>query len=192
MAGKKTGHKGGQYEVQIFTIGHSSRSFEEFSQLLQEHRIERLVDVRSFPTSKKFPHFSQHNLISSLQGMDIRYYHLKALGGYRKSDLKDSPNQGWESPGFRAYADHMLTEEFQQALDAMIEIASEAKTSIMCAEAVPQRCHRQLICDALVGPREISVVHILTEGLTEHCLTPFARIEGGRVVYPKLQGSLLG
>ena len=115
--------------------------------------------------------------------MDIRYDHLKALGGYRKSDLKASPNQGWESPGFRAYADHMHTDEFQQALDAMIEIASEAKTSMMCAEAVPQRCHRQLIADALVGLREISVVHILTEGLKEHRLTRFARVEGGRVVY---------
>ena len=178
--------------MQIFTIGHSSLSFEEFAQLLQEHGIERLVDVRSFPTSKKFPHFSQHSLISALQGIGISYYHLKALGGYRKSDLKDSPNQGWESPGFRAYADHMLTEEFQQALDAMIEIASEAKTSIMCAEAVPQRCHRKLISDALVGLREISVVHILTESLKEHRLTRLARIKGGRVVYPKLQGSFLG
>ena len=178
--------------MQVFTIGHSSRSFEAFAQLLQEHRIERLVDVRSYPTSKRLPHFSQYKLISALQGMNIRYYHLKALGGYRKSDLKDSPNQGWESPGFRAYADHMLTDEFQQALDAMIAIASKAKTSIMCAEAVPQRCHRQLISDALVGLREISVVHILTEGLNGHLLTQFARIEGGRVVYPKLQGSLLG
>ena len=178
--------------VQIFTIGHSSRSFEEFARLLHEHRIERLVDVRSFPTSKKFPHFSQPNLISALQGMDIPYYHLKALGGYRKSDLKDSPNQGWESPGFRAYADHMLTYEFQQALDAMIEIASEGKTSMMCAEAVPQRCHRQLIADALVGLREVSVHHILTEGLKEHRLARLARIKGGRLVYPKLQGSFLG
>ena len=178
--------------MQVFTIGHSSRSFEEFAQLLQEHRIERLVDVRSFPRSKKFPHFSQHNLVSALQGIDIRYHHLKPLGGYRKSDLKDSPNQGWNSPGFRAYADHMLTDEFQQALDALIEITSEAKTSIMCAEAVPLRCHRRLISDTLVGLREISVVHILTEGLKEHRLTQFARIEGGRVVYPKVQGSLLG
>ena len=122
--------------------------------------------------------------------MDIRYCHLMALGGYRKSVLKDSPNQGWASPGLRAYADHMLTDEFQQALDTMIGIASEATTSIMCAEAEPQRCHRQLISDALVGVREIPVVHILTEGLKEHRLTQFARIEGGRAVYPKLQGSL--
>ena len=179
-------------QVQIFTVGHSSRSFEEFAQLLQEHRIERLVDVRSFPSSKKFPHFTQHDLISALQGMEIGYYHMKALGGFRKSGLRDSPNQGWENPGFRAYADHMLTDEFQQSLDAVIEIATEAKTSIMCAEAVPQRCHRQLISDTLVGLREISVVHILTEGLKEHRLTQFARIQGGRVVYPKLQGSLLG
>ena len=178
--------------MQIFTIGHSSHSFEAFAQLLQEHRIERLVDVRSFPTSKKFPHFSQCSLISALQGMGIDYYHLKALGGYRRSDLKDSPNQGWESPGLRAYADYMLTDQFQQALETMTGIASEAKTSIMCAEAVPQRCHRQLISDALVGLREIPVVHILTEGLKEHCLTRFTRIEGGRVVYPKSQGSLLG
>ncbi|MDA2931496.1 DUF488 domain-containing protein, partial [Acidobacteria bacterium AH-259-O06] len=154
--------------MQIFTIGHSCRSFQEFAELLQEHRIERLVDVRSFPTSRKFPHFSQENLITELGGIGICYYHLKALGGYRKSDLKKSPNEGWKSPGFRAYADHMLTDEFRGALDTLVEIASGAITTIMCAEAVPQRCHRQLISDALLALRKISVVHITAEGLKEH------------------------
>jgi len=145
-------------KVQIFTIGHSSRSFEEFTQLLQEHDIERLVDVRSFPSSRKFPHFSKDTLSDALLKIDISHYHLRALGGYRKSHLKDSPNQ---SPGFRAYADHMLTEKFHQGLDTLIGIASEARTTIMCAEAIPQKCHRQLISDALVGLRSISVVHIV-------------------------------
>ena len=104
--------------MQIFTIGHSSRSFEEFAQLLQRHGINRLVDVRSFPASRKFPHFNQGQLIRALRQINISYYHHRALGGFRKSDLKDSPNQAWESPGFRAYADHMLTDEFQQALES--------------------------------------------------------------------------
>ena len=134
--------------MQVFTIGHSSRSFEEFAQLLQEHRIERLVDVRSFPRSKKFPHFSQHNLVSALQGIDIRYHHLKPLGGYRKSDLKDSPNQGWDSPGFRAYADHMLTDEFQQALDALIGVPPVSWTPNPLGEW-RTRCQEQ---DELIHP----------------------------------------
>ena len=178
--------------MQIVTIGHSSRSFEEFAQLLQEHGIERLADVRSFPTSRKFPHFSQDTLSNALQEIDISYHHFRALGGFRKSDLKDSPNQAWESPDFRAYADHMLTGEFQQALEALVEIASEARTTIMCAEAGPQKCHRQLISDALVLLREISVMHIVPEGLKEHHLNQFARVEEGRLLYPKPQRSLFG
>ncbi len=175
--------------MQIFTIGHSSRSFEEFTQLLQEHDIERLVDVRSFPTSRKFPHFSQDRLSDALLKINISYYHLRALGGFRKSHLKDSPNQ---SPGFRAYADHMLTDEFHQALEALVEIASEARTTIMCAEAIPQKCHRQLISDALVGLRSIPVVHTVPGGLNEHQLNQAARIEDGGLVYPEPQGSLFG
>ena len=151
--------------MQIFTIGHSSRSFEEFTQLLQEHGIERLVDVRSFPTSRKFPHFSRDKLSDALLKINIFYYHLRALGGFRKSDLKDSPNWAWENPGFRAYADHMLTDEFHQALRALVKIASEARTTIMCAEAVPQKCHRQLIADALVLLKNVCVMDIVPEGL---------------------------
>ncbi len=178
--------------MQIFTIGHSSRSSGDFAQLLQKHGIERLVDVRSFPTSRKFPHFSRDKLTSALLEIDISYYHLRALGGYRKSDLKDSPNQAWKSPGFRAYADHMLTEEFHKGLNALIEIASEARTTIMCAEAIPQKCHRQLIADSLVVLRKIPVRHIVPEGLKEHHLNQFVRMEDGRLVYPKQQGSLFG
>ena len=178
--------------MQIFTIAHSSRSFEEFTQLLQEHDIERLVDVRSFPTSRKFPHFNKDTLSNALLEIDISYSHLGALGGYRKSDLKDSPNQSWKSPGFRAYADHMQTKEFHQGLDTLIGIASEARTTIMCAEAIPQKCHRQLISDALVGLRSIPVVHIVPGGLNEHQLVQAARIEDGELVYPEPQGSLFG
>jgi len=178
--------------MKIFTIGHSTRSFQEFAQLLQEHGIERLVDVRSFPTSRKFPHFSQENLIRELEEIGIRYYHLKALGGFRKLGEKESPNLGWKSPGFRAYADYMLIDEFQSALDVLVEIASEATTSIMCAEAVPWRCHRQLISDALLGLRKISIVHVTADGLKEHRLTSFARLEAGSIVYPEPQKSLPG
>ncbi len=179
-------------QVQIFTVGHSTCSFEELAQLLQEHGIERLVDVRSYPTSRKFPHFSQENLSTALGGVGVQYHHLKALGGFRKSNLKNSPNRGWKSAGFRAYADYMMTDEFGSALDTLIEIASEAPTSIMCAEADPHRCHRQLISDAIVGLRNISVVHITEEGLKEHRMTSFARIKQEHIVYPKLQGTLWG
>ena len=113
--------------VHVFTIGHSSRSSREFAQLLQKHGIERLVDARSFPASRKFPHFSQDNLISALQEIDISYHHLRAFGGYRKSDLKDSPNQAWKSPGFRAYADYTMTQEFHMALDTLVMVRDERK-----------------------------------------------------------------
>ncbi|MEE8348614.1 MAG: DUF488 domain-containing protein [Acidobacteriota bacterium] len=176
--------------VRIFTIGHSTRSFEAFARLLQEQGIEQLLDVRSYPTSRKFPHFSQENLSRALEEMGVLYHHLKALGGFRKSHLQNSPNDGWESPGFRAYADYAMTEEFHTALDALVESSSEANSVLMCAEADPHRCHRQLICDAVVGLREIPVVHITEEGLIEHRMTAFARIEQGRLVYPKLQGRL--
>ena len=178
-------------QVQIFTIGHSTRSFEAFAQLLQGHGIEQLVDVRSYPTSRKFPHFSQENLSRALEKIGIQYHHLKALGGFRKSKLKNSPNVGWKSPGFRAYADYTMTEEFHMALDTLGEMASEAPTTIMCAEEDPNRCHRQLISDAVVGLRNISVVHFTAEGLKEHCMTSFARIKQEHIVYPKLQGTLL-
>jgi len=178
-------------QVQIFTIGHSTRSFEAFALLLQEHGIEQLVDVRSYPVSRKFPHFSQEHLSRALEAIGIQYHHLKALGGFRKSKAANSPNQGWKSPGFRAYADYTMTKEFHLALDALVEIASEAPSAIMCAEADPSQCHRQLISDAVVGLRNISVVHITAEGLKEHRMTSFARISQEHIEYPKLQGTLL-
>lgn len=177
--------------MRLFTIGHSSRSLEEHIRLLQDQQIERLVDVRSFPTSRKHPHFNQPELASALAEVEIRYDHMQALGGFRRSILKDSPNRGWETPGFRAYADYMLTDMFQEALDRLVGMASSTRICIMCAEAQPFRCHRQLISDALLGLRGIQVFHILTEGLQEHCLTSFARIEKGRILYPNPQKSFL-
>ena len=130
--------------------------------------------------------------MAALQEINIGYEHLKALGGFRKSELNPSPNAGWESPGFRSYADYMLTDAFEQALGVLLKITSERQTTIMCAEAAPQRCHRQLISDFLLGLRKTPVFHITPMGLKEHRLTSFARIEGGSLVYPRLQRSLIG
>lgn len=116
----------------------------------------------------------------------VHYVHLKGLGGLRRSGLKDSPNKGWKNEGFRNYADHMSSEEFQAQLETLLDLASEARTAIMCAEAIPWRCHRQLIADALVELKGATVIHIVGPyRLQNHRLTPFAKIEGGRLVYPQ-------
>ena len=176
----------------ILTIGHSSRELLEFLELLRAHHVERLVDVRSFPTSRKFPHFSQQSLPTHLAKAGIRYDHLKGLGGLRKSGLEDSPNRGWQNKSFRNYADHMLTDDFRRSLESLFDIASGAKTTILCAEAVPWRCHRQLIADALLGLKRIRVLHILgPDRLQDHRLTPFAKVQAeGTIHYPEVQSSL--
>lgn len=174
------------FPASIFTLGHSTRSWETFLSLLQEEGVANLVDVRSFPTSRKFPHFDQEILREALGRQAISYYHLKELGGRRKARLMDSPNRGWKSVGFRAYADHMATEEFRAAVDKLLAIAQTGRTAILCAEAVPWRCHRQLIADFLVGLRRVPVFHIVGAGRTEpHVLTSFAVIQEGRLSYPE-------
>jgi uncharacterized protein (DUF488 family) len=171
-----------------FTIGHSTRSLDELIGLLREHAVERVADIRRYPGSRRYPHFSRDSLVQALPETGIDYIHVPELGG-RRTPMPGSPNMGWRNEQFRAYADHMATAEFQAAVDALLD--SPRRTAVMCAEAVPWRCHRNLFADELVR-RGIEVVHIISPGTSQqHVMNPMARVEGGRVVYPAEQGSLL-
>lgn len=167
----------------IYTIGHSNRSIDEFLELLAAHGIEQLVDVRTIPRSKHNPQFNGENLSGSLRKHKIRYVHMKELGGLRHPK-KDSVNQGWHNDSFRGYADYMQSSEFESALKALIHLGEEAPTAIMCAEAVPWRCHRSLIADALIV-RGFAVKDIMTSASAKgHSLNPMAVVEGGSIMYP--------
>jgi uncharacterized protein (DUF488 family) len=171
----------------FYTVGHSTRTEEEWIALLTHYRIERLVDVRTVPKSRRVPQFNQEHLASLLPKQGMEYRHQPALGGLRKSNDPHSPNRGWRNASFRGYADYMQTERFTKALDSLVMERSGKRVALMCAEAVPWRCHRMLLSDAL-SVRGFSVCHILS--LTEvklHRLTPFARVEGERVTYPHAQ-----
>ena len=173
----------GEARGTVWTIGHSTRSFEEFLAPLAEHRIQFLADVRHFPTSQRVPWTAKTSLAKALSERGIAYEHVEALGGFRKA-RPDSVNLGWRNSGFRGYADHMATAEFSAGLDLLIAIASERRTAIMCAEAVPWKCHRSLLSDALLV-HGVRVVHILSPGKTQdHRLTPFARLHGTQITYP--------
>jgi uncharacterized protein (DUF488 family) len=174
----------------IFTLGHSTLSIERFVAVLHAYGIERLADIRTIPRSRHNPQFNDTALADSLRARHLDYVHLRALGGLRHA-RKDSPNTGWRNEGFRGYADYMQTEEFASALSALIRMSKEARIAIMCAEAVPWRCHRSLVADAL-SVRGVPVVEILSESNHRmHTLTPFARVEGVRITYPPDQAKLL-
>lgn len=166
----------------IYTIGHSTRSMEEFLEMLKSFEIEVLADIRSFPGSKKFPQFNKENLELVLPKSGIEYLHLKNLGGRRKVQ-KDSKNNRWRNASFRAYADYMETGEFQKAIAQLENLAKEKTTAYMCSEAVWWRCHRSLVSDILkAGGWE--VLHIMSIGKTdEHPYTSPARIVNGKVCY---------
>lgn len=166
----------------IYTIGHSTRPLDEFLALLERSRIERLVDVRAFPGSRRHPHFSRESLARELPEHTIEYVHRPSLGGRRRL-LADSPPSAWRNESFRAYADYMRTEQFHRALDELIALGAECRTVIMCSEAVPWRCHRSLISDAITA-RGGDVQHILDSGTSQHTLTSFAVVEDGEVTYP--------
>ena len=171
----------------VFTIGHSIRPIEEFIGLLKSNGIRQLIDIRTIPKSRRNPQFSADNLAASLHSAQIGYVHLKALGGLRHP-RKDSLNTGWRNASFRGYADYMQTNEFEVALDRAIALAQQEPTALMCAEAVPWRCHRSLVSDALVA-RGIEVREIVNESAPhQHKLTPFARVKGTRITYPKTGG----
>lgn len=171
----------------IFTIGHSTRTLDDFIALLHTHGIRQLADVRTVPKSRRHPQFAKEALAESLARAGVVYHHFPALGGLRKP-RPDSSNTAWQQAGFRGFADHMETPAFETGLDELIRWASEHPTTLMCAEAVWWRCHRRLIADALVA-RTIDVRHILgPDAPKPHELTPFARIEARRVRYPGLLG----
>ncbi len=168
----------------IWTIGHSTRPIDEFIRILQAHGIAQLVDVRTIPRSRHNPQFNLENLAGSLMAAGIQYQHMRGLGGLRHP-RRDSINTGWRNASFRGYADYMQTPQFQDALQQLIELAAQAPTAIMCAEAVPWRCHRSLIADAL-QVREITVLDILSMAEAKpHSLTTFAKVEGTNIKYPR-------
>ena len=171
----------------VLTVGHSTRPIEEFLELLQAHGVERVVDVRTVPKSRRNPQFGQDLLRNSLQPAGIAYTHIPGLGGLRRA-RPDSPNAGWRNASFRGYADYMQTPQFARALEELIGLAGEERIAVMCAEAVPWRCHRSLIADALLV-RGISSEDIASPTRrTPHRLTPFARVRGTQLTYPEPQG----
>jgi hypothetical protein len=169
----------------IYTLGHSTRPIEALLALLAEHAVELLVDVRRFPGSRRYPQFGRDALAASLGAAGVEYRHEVDLGGRRRG-APDSPNTFWRNAGFRGYADYLASPEAVAALERLGAEARERRLAIMCAEAVPWRCHRQLISDALVS-RGIEVVHILAPGRTErHTLNAQARVQSdGRLIYPQ-------
>jgi uncharacterized protein (DUF488 family) len=166
--------------MRVYTIGHSTRPLDELIGLLGDHGVRRLADIRRFPGSRRYPHFSRESLANSLPKAGIEYVHVVELGG-RRVPLPDSPNTAWRNDQFRGYADHMATAEFQNALDRLV--ASDVPTAIMCAEAVPWRCHRNLVADELTR-RGHEVIHILGPGASQrHVINPVARVVDGHLVY---------
>jgi len=167
----------------VFTIGHSTRAWEAFVELLRAHGIERVLDVRSIPRSRHNPQFNRETLSAKLRGARISYVHLRSLGGLRHA-RRDSPNMGWRNASFRGFADYMQTPEFEKGLQRLIKLAKKKKTAIMCAEAVPWRCHRSLIADALTA-RGIRAEHIVSgKRVRVHTLIPFGRVRRNRITYP--------
>ena len=170
--------------LSLWTLGHSTRQIDEFIGLLRAHQISHLVDVRTVPRSRYNPQFNTDTLAQSLPDTGLQYRHLPKLGGLRKPK-NDSLNDGWRNASFRGYADYMQTDEFLKALEELMAGSRLQPTAIMCAEAVPWRCHRSLIADALVS-RGWNIRHIMSpEKATPHVLTSFAHFEGGRLTYPK-------
>lgn len=194
----------------IYTIGHSTRTLDELVFLLRDHGVTRLADVRRYPGSRRHPHFSRESLERTLP---LLYEHFEDLGG-RRSAAKNSPNGAWENPQFRGYADYMGTAAFRQAVDRLLMTGADGRaqgageddgdgrlllppapsdlppTAVMCAEAVPWRCHRNLLADELVR-RGVEVLHILGPGSAQpHALSKMARIDGDRVIYPPPQAEM--
>ena len=170
----------------VWTIGHSTHERDAFFELLAQHGIEVLVDVRRHPGSRRVP---WTNAVELERGLVLDYRHLPGLGG-RRRPAADSPNGFWENEAFRGYADHMATEEFAAALERLVELARERRAAVMCAEAQWWRCHRRLLADALVV-RDFEVCHIDPRGRAEpHRLTEGAAVEGTRLVYPPVQQQL--
>ena len=174
----------------VFTVGHSILPIEPFLALLNTYGIACLVDIRTIPRSRRNPQFNADALAPALTAHDIEYVALTELGGLRHAH-KDSTNTGWRNESFRGYADYMQTDAFADGLAQLIAMSRTKRTAIMCAEAVPWRCHRSLVADALLV-RGIPVIEILSQlNWRDHKLTPFAHVEGTRITYPPEQASLI-
>jgi len=172
-----------QTSLLVLTVGHSTRTIGEFLNLLRVHGVTKIVDVRTIPRSRHNPQFNVDSLAKSLAGSGLGYVHFAGLGGLRHA-RSDSPNTGWRNASFRGFADYMQTSDFEAALEKLITLASRDRLALMCAEAVPWRCHRSLIADALLV-RGIRVEHILSaSGRKPHLLTPFAKIRDTHISYP--------
>jgi uncharacterized protein (DUF488 family) len=170
-------------ECTVMTVGHSTRTLEAFIRLLQTYDVKQVVDVRTMPRSRHNPQFNHEALPDDLKSVGIGYLHVPGLGGLRRP-RSDSTNMGWRNVSFRGFADYMETAEFENCLDKLIKLAQRKRTVLMCAEALPWRCHRSLIADAL-EVKGISVAHILNSThLQPHKITPFARVEGTHLIYP--------
>jgi uncharacterized protein (DUF488 family) len=167
----------------IYTIGHSTLAIEDFIQTLKAYAIEQVVDVRTIPKSRHNPQYNSDELRQALQGQGIEYVHMPGLGGLRHT-TKDSINLAWKNASFRGFADYMQTPEFSAALDELIALGKEKRCVIVCAEAVPWRCHRSLIGDALVVRGIVAQDIMNAKSSKPHVLTAWARVEGERVTYP--------
>lgn len=167
----------------VLTIGHSNRTWKVFLEILRAHRVKRVIDVRSIPRSRHNPQFNRETLATKLRAARIGYVHLRKLGGLRHA-RRDSPNMGWRNASFRGFADYMQTSDFEVGLHRLMKLAGQKRSAIMCAEAVPWRCHRSLIADALTV-RGIQVDDIMSMKRSQvHSLIPFARVQGHRITYP--------
>lgn len=170
-------------DTTIFTVGHSTHPIEEFIGILKAHGIKKLIDVRTVPKSRHNPQFNADALAASVRASGITYRRMESLGGLRHT-TKDSPNGAWRNASFRGYADYMQTEAFATAVEQLMERGRHSDAAIMCAEAVPWRCHRSLIGDALLV-RNVEVLDIMSATSAKpHTLTSFARVDGRRVWYP--------
>ena len=175
-----------QASDQLYTIGHSTRTLEDFVGLLRTHGVQKVVDVRTIAGSRKNPQYNAEALVPALRAAGIAYEHMKGLGGLRRP-RKDSANTAWRNASFRGYADYMQTEEFENSLAALVREACSARVAIMCAEALPWRCHRSMIADALTA-RGIRVEHIMSGAkTTPHSLTGWAKVDGQRITYPAME-----
>lgn len=175
--------RAGVADLTVSTVGHSNRDIDEFLRILQAHGIEHVVDVRTAPGSRRHPQFMGDEIARTLSEHEIEYVQLKELGGFRKPG-PDSPNGAWRNESFHGYADYMQTPEFEAALNRLMELAHDRNTAIMCSEAVPWRCHRSLIADALTV-RGIPVRHLMSaRAANRHTLTSFASVDGERITYP--------
>ena len=167
----------------VYTIGHSTRSIDDFIHLLKSHGVQRVIDVRTLPRSRFNPHFDITRLPALLRAAHLHYTHLPGLGGLRRPH-PDSSNTGWRNKSFRGYADYMQSTDFKRSLERCLELASVERVALMCAEAVPWRCHRSLIGDALMA-RGTDALEIADDSRARpHTLTPFAHVEGIEITYP--------